>query len=186
MRNTVAVAVVGSILLFAASIYFSPHLTVYRMERAIEERDFPAFSKHVDFPALRANFKGRIMATMRKQLSTPETKGNPLAALGQSMAEALAGPMLGTIVTPEGVAAMMSEGSPKSAADQADGIPVKRQPDETRDRKSLDFAIAYKGWSTVEVKNADAAKAEGGFIFTRNGLWSWKLSAVDLPENSLK
>jgi hypothetical protein len=187
MRKPIITAIVGGILLLAASVYFSPHVIVYQMEQAIKKRDYASFSRHVDFPALRANFKGRIMSTMRKQLTTPDSKDNSLAALGQSMAEALSGPVLGTLVTPEGVAAMMSEGSPKSSiTDAAKGMPVKPAPAEAGNSKSLDFAVSYKGWNTVLVTNPDAAKAEGGFIFTRNGLWNWKLSAVDLPESTAK
>jgi hypothetical protein len=171
----VGLALVGS--------YFSPHLTVYQMKSAIKNHDADAFSEHVDFPALRENFKGQMMAFMNKELSTPEMKQNPFAGFGQAMAVALIGPMIDAMITPAGVIVMMENGNTKPIqAKSNDPTPN----DSTGQSVPPKYSISYQGWSRVVARPKDQEQDVGSFIFKRQGLWSWKLSAVNLPESALR
>lgn len=186
MRKLLAIGGSCCAILIAASIYFAPHITLYQMRSAIENKDADAFSTHVDFPALRDSFKGQMMAAMSKQMSSPAMKDNPFAAMGQAMAAAFIGPMIDNVISPAGVIAMMSEGSPKPVTAAANGVPIETASNETDKQNKPDFSLAYKSANKVIVTDKNVVRSDGAFIFTRNGIWDWKLSSVELPQNVLK
>jgi hypothetical protein len=120
-----------------------------------------------------------MMVAMNAQMASPEMRDNPFSGFGQAMAVAFVGPMIDSLITPAGVIAMMQNGSTKptpvgrdvSAAPQAAAEPLS------------DYKVSYKGWSKVVAR--PPGQESGHFIFRRHGLWSWKLSAVEMPIESL-
>jgi hypothetical protein len=169
-------------LLLAAASYVSPHWTLYQMRIAIEKRDADAFSEHVDFPALRESFKGQMMVALNQKMGGDKAEGNPFganpfAAMGQAFATALISPMIDAMVTPAGVIAMMNSGTPKPI--QAIVTTAMNLP-PSEPTTMLQMRVSYQGWSKVTVQLADSREGEGSFVFKRQGLWSWRLSAVEL------
>lgn len=175
-------------VLFAIGVYFSPHITLYQMKKAIDENDAEAFSEHVDFPALRENFKGHLLAEMGKQMNSSEMQDNPFAAFGQALAMSLINPLIDTLISPAGVQAMMEQGTTKPAEIPQSGkpaMPDPTPPTEENKEKRPEYDVSYTKWDKVMVKNEDASTDQGTFVFTRHGLWNWKLSAIELPTHAV-
>jgi hypothetical protein len=145
------------------------------MRAAIESRDADAFSEHVDFPALRESVRGQMMIMMSERMSSAEMKDNPFAALGQTLAITLINPMLDAAVSPAGVIAMMERGST---------MPTNRGTQASASNSDMvDYTVSYRGWDKVIVGRR--GHNSGNFVLKRDGLWSWKLAAVELPKEPM-
>lgn len=173
----IALPIAGLVLL---GIYFSPHIALYQMKRAIDAKDAEAFSEYVDFPALRESFKGQMMAAMNEQMSSPEIKNNPFAGLGQAMAAAFIGPMIDSMVSPAGVIAMMNTGKPNTSS-QPTSATADGQPSQTPN-----YSVSYKDWNRAVVRAGDSGDDKVGFVLKRQGLWNWRLSSVEMPASLMK
>lgn len=176
MKKIIAITGAAAVVL-VGSAYFSPYLTLSQMKTAIDKHDGAAFSEHVDFPALRESLKEQMIAMINKKIdSAPAQKDNPMAgAAGKAMAAAFITPIIDAAVTPDGVIAMLKAGDAKPGAGGA-GKGAEKSPD---------FSVSHEGWSKVIVRKAGEGKNDGGFVFKRDGLWSWKLAAVELPKAAL-
>lgn len=178
MKKTHAlVAVAAAAVLLGLSSYASPYWTLHQMKTAIAEKDADGLSEHIDFPALRDSFKGQMMTMMKERMASSEMENNPFAAMGQMMGAALIDRMIDVAVSPAGVMAMMEAGKVKPGARPA--------PEANRDaaKESLDYSVDYRGWSKVAISTSQ--QDAGKFILKRTGLWSWQLSALELPESVL-
>jgi hypothetical protein len=175
MLKKVIISVVALACLLAAASYFSPHWTLYRMRSAIEERDYPAFSKHVDLPALRGSFKSQITAALHEQVSG-KNEDDSLSAIGQGIVASLAGPMLDVLITPAGVIEMMNAGTPKITQAVITSA-ITQVPNAAE--SVPDMELEYRGWHNVAFRRADLPENADRFILRRNGWWSWKLAAVE-------
>jgi hypothetical protein len=157
--------------------YMSPQWTMRQMKVAMQDGDANSFSEHVDFPALRESFKGQLTAIMDRKLGAPDAHSNPFSKLGQVMAAALITPMVDAMVSPAGVIRMMQSGRVKPS------VPGNDTHSAPAPNDVATYSFTYRSWSKVAVRSSkDDA---GSFILTRDGVWSWKLSAVELPETLL-
>ncbi len=177
MKNGVLLAGVAGVLLLG-SVAARPYITLYQIKSAIQNSDGEAFSKLVDFPTLRENFKGQLMASMNKEMGTPDMAGNPMAALGQAMAVALINPMIDAMVSPAGMIAMMQTNKPISSFPGS-----SKSTSQDSSTTMPDYAVAYQGWDKIVVHNKLSGPEAGGFVFRRNGIWDWKLSGINLPKD---
>ncbi len=164
IRAILALLLVGS---FAASVYYSPYWTLYRMKVAIEEKDADGLSRRVDYPALRASMKSQVKSTLHAQTAQ---LGEPMQGMN-ALAEGLMDQMLEAMVSPQAVAAMMS------GAGQSGTAPDKGEDAAQGEGKPRDLALHYRSWDQALFSPKGGA---GGFLFQRAGLWSWKLAGVDL------
>jgi hypothetical protein len=177
MKKLVAGGVLAAVAL-AASSYFSPYLTLYQMREAIKNKNADAFAEHVDFPALRESFKGQMLAVIQKD--TDKLQKNRLAAFGAGLATMFVGQMVDAMISPAGVIAMMKTGEVNPAAAK------QAAADPESNKQKLDYRVSYKGWGHTLVQVARPEKEAMGFILRRDGLWSWKLAAVEFPETAFK
>jgi hypothetical protein len=171
-RNGIVV-VAGLLAALAAGWWFgSPWWTLREMRAAAAAHDERALSAHVDYPALRASVKQQVMAAYGNG-AVSEARG--LGSLGAALARALAGPVIDTLVTPDGVRAMFeveeARKTPSAAASAAGGGPVLPA---LKDRP----VIERDGLDQFRVHGRDSGSAT--MIFRRAGL-GWKLSGVALP-----
>jgi len=184
MKKTSAIAIAAAVATsLAFSSYASPYWTLHQMKAAIEVKDADRLSEHIDFPALRESFKGQMMTMMNKRMASPEMANNPFSGIGQMMAVALINPLIDAAVSPAGVLAMMESGKVRPAtpgtpkADPAaSGEPVTQE--------KLDYSVDYQGWNKVAISRP--GQDAGRFILKRTGLWSWQLSALELPRSVLE
>ncbi|AQR72015.1 hypothetical protein BZG29_16060 [Janthinobacterium sp. LM6] len=158
----------------AATAYASPYYTLHQIKTALAERNADALAAHVDFSALRASVKTQLEASMARSIEATAGSGNPLAALGQSIASAMLGKMVDTMVSPAGVVALVNKSavSPQ-ASNTADG------PADGA-RKKADYSAGYAGLNTFIVRAKDGNAQEGALVLLRHGVWGWKLSSIEI------
>lgn len=167
-----AVAVIG----VAVTAYASPYYALHQIKTALAERDADALATHVDFPALRASVKAQLEASMARSIEATAGSGNPLAALGQSIASAMLGKMVDTMVSPAGVVALVNKSavSPQAGADARADAPADGA------QKKAGYSASYAGVNTFVVRAKDGNAQEGALVLQRHGVWGWKLSSIEI------
>ena len=167
-KSSIAIALVT----LGTWFYFTPHLAVSGMRSAAEAKDAAKLSDYVNFPAVKESLKASLNAKLATQVSK-EQDGNPFAALGAAMAAALINPMIDALITPEGLAMMMKGDKPRP------GVNTEQQHADS----NAETSMSYESFDrfVVTVKKKDATEEPLGFVFNREGMFSWKLSALRLP-----
>ncbi|CAD6515075.1 hypothetical protein LMG28727_01076 [Paraburkholderia kirstenboschensis] len=205
---TLVVVVVIAALGFA---YASPYIALNNLKRAADARDAQTVNRYVDFPALRESLKQQVTGLLTRRLDS-HGNGNPLAAIGAMIGVALIGPLVDAYATPDGVAALLNGMPPRgepgerpnaapvtgnppaasasaspgadtdapggatgNASDNATSRGAPPQPPQTTAgyRSLNEFAVTYQH---------GAGDARYSAIFMREGLFTWKLAAVNLNE----
>ena len=176
-RKLVIGAVIVVAMSFIALVYASPYITLRSIGKAVERQDAQAVSTYVDFHALRDSVKAEMLARMRPELDEARAN-NPFGNIGKMLATGVVNQLTDALVSPTGVMVMLKNGRPGKPADvAAAGVGVNTQ--EAPSRRG--YAVDYQGWSQVFVH----PKSENtGFIFRRDGLFSWKLSGLKLDGES--
>lgn len=178
MKKRTAAIVAGTIAAaLALATYASPWWQLSRMHAAVEARDTAALSQHVDFPRLRDSVKLQVMRRLDAGGALAESRKNPFAAFGRTMAMAVIDPVVDAAVSPAGVAAMLDAGDIRVQPGR-DGPPPSAS-DAPREKPNYD--LSYRSWDRVVVERADGGGVR--FVLDRSGLWDWKLVGVELPED---
>lgn len=194
---TVLVIVVVAVLGYG---YASPYLALNRLKRAADERDAQTVSEYVDYPALRESLKDQIAGLLTRRIQA-RANGNPLAALGAMIGVALIGPLVDAYATPDGVAALLNGMPPRgdptqrppvppdapanAPAGSADSTPTAPAPatagSPTTPPQPPQTTAAYRGINEFVVTyQHGVGDTRYAAILRREGLFSWKLAAVDL------
>jgi hypothetical protein len=202
-RPLIVVLVVIVVVAVLGYGYASPYLALDRLKRAADARDAQTVSEFVDYPAFRESLKEQIGGLLTRRLEA-RANGNPLAAIGAMIGVALIGPLVDAYATPDGVAALLNGMPPRGDPTQrppapqntganppagpADSTPppapgtttttatTPPQPPQTTTgyRSINEFAVTYQH---------GVGDARYSAILRREGLFSWKLAAVDLNAN---
>jgi hypothetical protein len=183
--------------------YASPYLALDRLKRAADARDAQTVSEYVDYPALRQSLKEQVAGLLTRKLEA-HANGNPFAALGAMIGVALIGPLVDAYATPDGVAALLNgmppRGDPRerppvpqdtaanAPAGPADSAPAAATPAPAPAAASAapvatppQTTAGYRGINEfVVVYQHGVGDARYSAILRREGLFSWKLAAVDL------
>jgi len=108
-RYVLAVVAAGLVIgLYVAS----PYWAVHRARSAIAARDPDALDRYVDFPAVRESLKNQFAAQVAEKSSHDDRlKDNPFAPFAQAFAASLAGTMIDSLVTPDGLARLANGGA---------------------------------------------------------------------------
>ncbi|KAB8052671.1 DUF2939 domain-containing protein [Janthinobacterium rivuli] len=172
----ITIAAAAAAIAVAVTAYASPYYALHQIKTALAERNAEALAAHVDFPALRASVKTQLEASMARSIEATAGSGNPLAALGQSIASAMLGKMVDTMVSPAGVVALVNKSavSPQADADGSADAPADGA------RKKADYAAGYAGLNTFVVRARDGNAQEGALVLLRHGVWDWKLSSIEI------
>jgi len=177
-RNVKMILVGVIILIIGIGFYFTPHLAAYKMKKAAENKDADDLSDYVDYPSLRESLKANFNAKMASEVTKKSKDGNPFEALGAALAAALNNPMIDALVTPESLA-MLMKGEKPEVDEHGSSSKKKSQSEDSNTETSM----SYKGFHrfVVKVKEKGALEEPVEFIFKRDGLISWKLSALRIP-----
>jgi hypothetical protein len=175
-KITIAAAV--AVVAIAATAYASPYYALHQIKAALAERNAEALAEHVDFPALRASVKAQLEAGMARSIEATAGSGNPLAALGQSIASAMLGKMVDTMVSPAGVVALVNKSAVSPHADAHTSENADAPADGAR--KKADYSAGYAGVNTFIVRAKDGNAQEGALVLLRHGVWGWKLSSIEI------
>jgi Protein of unknown function (DUF2939) len=161
------VALAALLLLYLASPYYS----VWRFGEALRAHDMDALAARVDFDAVRGSLKQQIRDHFLGVLS--KKKKNHLAQFLTAAADDPLGRLIDAYVTPEGLAAIISDPAPIKNASSLSSLPSldgsRREIDWSKARHAFftsprDFAVEHQG---IKLR------------FRFNGL-GWKLRALDL------
>ncbi|MFM0022363.1 DUF2939 domain-containing protein [Paraburkholderia azotifigens] len=180
--------------------YASPYIALDRLKRAADSRDVDTVNAYVDYPALRDSLKLQVTGLLTRRLDV-QHNGNPLAAIGAMIGVALIGPLVDAYATPDGVAALLNgipprgepgERPPPPPAAPADN-PAPNSPQTPAPASSQANAngntppqppqttAGYRGVNEFVVTyQHGVGDTRYAAIFLRQGLFTWKLSAVDL------
>ena len=168
-----------AVVIFVASgvgyVAAGPFITINDIRSTIKQGDSEALSSSVDFPVLRSNLKEQLNALMMKELAS-QIDDNPFAALGMAVAAKLTDGIVDTLVTPYGLARLMSGERPSRSGEK----PTASEPPGGK----LLRDVRYR-YDSVSKFSAWVKKDQGGeicFVFSRDGI-SWKLSNIILPES---
>jgi len=170
--------VLAGAVVFAALWAASPVLAGKAIIRAAERGDEVALERLVDFPALRESMKGELndllVAEMRND---PRVVENGLGGLTTMLAPMFISGAVDTVVTPQGVAAMVTT----AKAPDADGA-APPEADKGRDEPDLHKAWGYRSLDVFAVTLTDRDRPENrlALLLERRGLFTWQLAAVDL------
>lgn len=178
MNRTRALTAVafGALLAVAATSVASPWWTLHLLRAAVERHDGGAVAEQVDFPALRASVKAQMLASMKADLDKPGG-ANPFAEFGTKLAQALVDPLVDAVVSPAAVAAMVEHGR-ISIARPGQAAPAPA-PDAEPVHDKPRFALRYRDWDRFAITGENG----GSFVFRRDGLWTWKLAAIEMAAN---
>lgn len=196
---TLIVIIVIAALGFA---YASPYIALNNLKRAADARDAQTVNQYVDFPALRDSLKQQIAGMLSRRLEADSN--SKLAAIGTVIGVTLIGPLVDAYATPDGVAALLNGMPPRGdpgerppaqsaannppaataeapaspaagdAANHADTNAAPPQRQSTAGYRSLnEFVVTYR---------RGEGDAHYSAIFRREGLFTWKLAAIELNE----
>ena len=160
----------------AVTAYASPYYALHQIKAALAERNADALAEHVDFPALRASVKTQLEAGMARSIAATAGSDNPLAALGQSIASAMLGKMVDTMVSPAGVVALVNK---SAISPQADANTNADTPADGAQKKA-GYSAGYAGVNTFVVRAKNGNAQDGALVLLRHGVWGWKLSSIEI------
>lgn len=157
--------------LFALAFLTAPWFAFRALREAAAAQDAQALAELVDYPAVRASLRPQLTPTADPG-PPPDPWRDPLGALKRAIDPIRpAPPAVDRHLTPQGLHALTM------AAPASPAAPEARPP-----FPSLD----YWGFRRVRfaVHPKDAPAREVTLTFQRRGLFTWKLTHVDLPEAS--
>jgi hypothetical protein len=166
-RGKLIAVLVGVLLFYAVSPYYS----VWRFGEAIRGRDMPAVAAHVDFEAVRSSLKRQIRDHFLGTLNAKQKER--LTEFFRTSVNDPLDQLLDAYITPEGIAALISNPDPVRNATSISSLP------------GLDGSGKEIDWSRF--KNAFFT-GPGDFAVDHEGIKlrfrlhsaGWKLHALDL------
>ena len=195
---------VVALVLFAAIMvgalyYFSPHLAARNIAEAAKARDADKLAGYIDFAKVREGLK----ADFGRQVDGA-TKGGGQGGLGGLIGKAVGNlvvnPMVDEIVSPKGLAEILKDersiseamedlrgkaGPPKKPANPVrtidDSKPQQQQAQQPAKPKAKD-EVTWQYESAdrfvVYVRKEGSKDTPIGFVLSRDGLFSWKVTGV--------
>ncbi|MGF6569418.1 hypothetical protein ABH945_001494 [Paraburkholderia sp. GAS333] len=190
---TLIVIVVIAALGFA---YASPYIALRNLKRAADARDAQTVNQYVDFPALRDSLKQQITGMLTRRLDADAD--SKMATIGAMIGVTLIGPLVDSYATPDGVAALLNGMPPRGnpgerppappdasnapAADAATSAPTGDTASATQP-PARETTAGYRGINEFVVTyRRGEGDANYSAIFQREGLFTWKLTAINLNE----
>lgn len=182
LLKKITIAATVAVLALGAATWASPYYALHQMKTAVAGRDAAALAGQVDFPALRSNVKDQLAATMSHSISAVAGADNPFAAMGAALGNAMLGKMVDAMVSPAGVEALVSK-SALNSHPQTDGDDsMQASAPAGQDKAGPKYAASYAGWDRFVIRPAQRHDDAGALVLRRHGLWSWKLSEIELSK----
>ena len=152
----------------------SPYIALHQMRSAAESKDAAKLSEHIDFPSVKESLKASFSAAMMAEVAQ-SSQDDPFAGAGAALAIAMVGPMVDALVTPQAIAMMMQGEKPELERPHAQVASTPGQEPVVSSR--------YTGLNTFKVDVSDKSDphAKIALRFKRHGLFSWKLTSVEMP-----
>ena len=176
--------------------FASPWLALRDLTQAFENQDARKIEKLVDFPELREDIKATAKAAMMKSAAI-ELDGNPFAAMGIMMANAIVDPIIDQVISPAGLKLFFSAGELSMDKDVVsknidsiakDFISSGDQGETSQEidaAESIEVKTEYIGINEfkVQVSKADIINESVSFYMRREGLGGWKVNGIRVPDS---
>lgn len=176
MRKGWIIAIGVALALVALAYGASPYVAVRGFVAAAKQGDAAKLGASVDFPAVRADLKPQLTAAVTTRMERdPHMRGNPLAGLGVMLMPTILDRMIDSVVTPDGIAALVRAGKVGRAA-TSEAAPQ---------RVDYDYGYVALDRFAVTLRRKDTLGDPVRLVFERRGLFSWKLVRITLPQSSL-
>jgi hypothetical protein len=175
-RSTIVACVAIVAVMFAAAYVWAPFHALDSLGRAVRNGDRDALAASVDFPAVRENLRNGFVAHISKRAADDRAlEKNPLIGLALSFVPTLVNSVVDAVVTPDGIIRLLSRplgraGGPVGAA-------------KRKWNRSWHFVDV--GHFAVEYYQADNPALVFGLVFERQGVLTWRLVELDLPEDEI-
>jgi Protein of unknown function (DUF2939) len=163
----IAAIVVAMLLIYAASPYYS----VWRFGEALRAHDMEALAARVDFHAVRGSLKQQIRDHFLGVLA--KKKKDRLAQFLTAATDDPLGRLIDAYVTPEGLAAIISDPAPIKNASSLSSLPSL-----DGSRGVIDWSKAHHAFFTGP--RDFAVDHQGIKLLFRFDGFGWKLHALDL------
>jgi len=179
MSGTQKLSIFFALIICGTWFYFMPHLAIRDMKSAIEEKDSVKLADHVNFPALKESLKANFNANLISHFAN-EKDNKPIATFVTVLTAAFMNPMIDALVTPEGLAMIMKGDKPLLAKNKTQSNPT----DSKSLDKDVDQSMSYENFDrfVLNVKKKGSDEEPVGLVFNRDGIFSWKLSAIRMPK----
>ena len=188
-KKILGLAAAGTGVLLGAYYAASPWLTVNKLKQAFEKKDTRQIEKIVDFPELREDFKEVAKATVMKN-AAKELEGNPFAALGMMMANALIDPLIDSVISPAGLQALLSTGEmsvqPSDVLNENNSWSSKESTtEEFKPSPDLSVKMNYTDLNEfkIELSNKKVIAEPISLFMEREGFADWKVTGIDIPQS---
>ena len=188
-KQLLGLAAAGAGVLLGAYYAASPWLTVNKLKQAFEKKDTRQIEKIVDFPELREDFKEVAKATVMKN-AAKELEGNPFAALGMMMANALIDPLIDSVISPAGLQALLSTGEmsvqPSDVLNENNSWSSKESTtEEFKPSPDLSVKMNYTDLNEfkIELSNKKVIAEPISLFMEREGFADWKVTGIDIPQS---
>ena len=188
-KQLLGLAVAGTGVLLGAYYAASPWLTVNKLKQAFEKKDTRQIEKIVDFPELREDFKEVAKATVMTN-AAKELEGNPFAALGMMMANALIDPLIDSVISPAGLQALLSTGEmsvqPSDVLNENNSWSSKESStEEFKPSPDLSVKMNYTDLNEfkIELSNKKVIAEPISLFMEREGFDDWKVTGIDIPQS---
>jgi hypothetical protein len=167
----------------AAGYYLaSPFLALNSLKNSFANKDADKVNQYIDYPALREDLKGQLMAAAIKNMqSDPEMSSNPFSGFAAAMVGPMVNAMVDSYVTPSGMKTVMALSSGEQASqDETSQNLAERAKDLNEALKKTSFG--YEGLDKFGVTATGDDGAKTKLMFARSGFADWKLKGVVLPQ----
>ena len=188
-KQLLGLAAAGTGVLLGAYYAASPWLTVNKLKQAFEKKDTRQIGKIIDFPELREDFKEVAKATVMKN-AAKELEGNPFAALGMMMANALIDPLIDSVISPAGLQALLSTGEmsvqPSDVLNENNSWSSKESTtEEFKPSPDLSVKMNYTDLNEfkIELNNKKVIAEPISLFMEREGFADWKVTGIDIPQS---
>ncbi|HEY0334331.1 MAG TPA: DUF2939 domain-containing protein [Stenotrophomonas sp.] len=167
-----------AVLVLAAYVVAGPYLAIRGISNAIEQQDAAALSRHVDFPALRANLKAQLDDYLVRKAGV-DAQSSVWGGLVLQLAGGVSGIGVDALVTPVGIGAVLQGHQlwKRASGDTVDGDTYAR-PMPARPLQNAARRFESTSRFTATVTTTDGHPVV--FVLSRQGL-QWRLTDIRLP-----
>ena len=172
--KTIKIALVAAVIALGAGYLGSPYLAASGFTDALKSYDAAEASEYIDYPSVRQGIKDDMNAEVARMVME-QGEDDPFAAAGAAFAGSLVSGMVDAMITPAGLEKILE----------------RAERERSEEANDIGYETSYDGLDRFLVTLTTDAKGNPiedpvTMVFDRDGLFSWKLTKVDLPLDTLR
>lgn len=184
----------------AGYFFASPYVVLQQLKTAVDEKDAQTIIDHIDFEGLKSSVKSQLNAELQKQLpqmnlseQNPQSFDDSAQLMGAMLAGAMINGIVDNVVSPNSIETLINTKDLGVNLNQAmKNLPQIAQNHAQQQTPPADNAAAHNDdWQIdtayrsmnefgVTLQRKDSKKA-ATVVLSRDGLFDWKISGVELP-----